>query len=343
MPEELKAADAPDSQRAVLRLLTAKWISQAVSVCAELGIADILKNGPQSPTEIATVAGASEHAVFRLCRTLASLGLLSSEGQRFALTESGQYLRSDVPGSLRGLARFFGHDATWRPWGKLAYSVRTGKPAFDHVFGVPTFEHLSRDVEAAAIFNEAMTSVSTIDAKAVVDAYDFSSIRTLVDVGGGYGLLLATALTANPNMRGVLFELPHAIDGAATLLKREGVANRCELRSGDFFQSVPEGGDAYALKRVIHDWDDDRALQILRNCHRVMRASGRLLVIDCVIRPGDEPDSAKLLDLEMLVLTSGGRERSEPEFHELFAKAGFLLTQVVPTAVAMSVIEGVKL
>ncbi len=343
MTETPKAGGASGGRRALFELIAGKWISQAVSVGAELGVADILKDGPRSAAEIATIAGASEDAVFRLLRALASVGLLSSEsGQRFALTVSGHYLRSDVPGSLRGWARFVGHAVTWRPWGELAFSVRTGKPAFDHVFGAPIFEYLAADAAAAAILNEAMTSTSSIDANAVVQAYNFSRIRTLVDVGGGHGLMLATVLKANPDMRGVLFELPHAIHGAAALLKREGVADRCELVDGDFFRSVPEGGDAYMLKLVVHDWDDDRALQILRNCHRVMRPKTRVILVDYVLRPGDQPDFGKFVDLEMLVLNAGGRERAEPEFRDLLTKAGFELTQIVPTATPKSVIEGVR-
>ncbi len=339
-----KESGAPGGRRALFELIAGKWISQAVSVGAELGIADILRDGPRSAADIATIVGASEDAVFRLLRALASVGLVSSEpGQRFALTVSGHYLRGDVPGSLRGWARFVGHAVTWRPWGELAYSVRTGQPAFDHVFGAPIFEYLATDADAAAILNEAMTSTSSIDANAIVQAYDFSRIRTLVDVGGGHGLMLATALKANPHMRGILFELPHAIDGAAALLKREGVAHRCELVGGDFFRSVPEGGDAYMLKLVVHDWDDDRALHILRNCHQVMRPQNRLILVDYVLRPGDAPDFGKFVDLEMLVLTAGGRERTESEFRGLLAKAGFELTQIIPTATPKCVIEGERL
>jgi predicted O-methyltransferase YrrM len=342
MKEIPKARGAPDDRRALLDLIAGKWISQSVSVGAELGIADILKDGPRSTDEIATIAGTSPDAMFRLLRALASVGLLSSKGRRFELTESGQYLRGDVPGSLRGWARFVGHPVTWRPWGELAHSVRTGKPAFDHVFGAPIFDYLARDPDTAAILNEAMTSVSTVDAAAVVQAYDFSPVHRLVDVGGGHGLMLATVLKAHPNMRGVLLELPHAIEGASALMKREGVAQRCELVSGDFFRSVPEGGDAYLLKLVIHDWDDDRALQILRNCQRVMRPKSTLLLVDFVLRPGDERDFGKFADLEMLVLNAGGRERTEPEFRDLLAKAGLHLTQIVPTVTPKSVIEAVR-
>lgn len=342
MNEMPKAAGASQDRRALLDLISGKWLSQAVSACAELGIADILKDGPHAADEIATIAGASPDAMFRLLRALASVGLLSSEGRRFALTASGNYLRSDVPGSLRGWARFVGHPMTWRPWGDLAHSVRTGTPAFEHVFGVPIFDYLARDPDAAAILNDAMTSVSTADAAAVVQAYDFSPVHTLVDVGGGHGLMLATVLKAHPHMRGVLFELAHAIEGASALLEREGVAPRCEVVSGDFFRSVPEGGDAYLLKLVLHDWDDERALQILCNCQRVMRPNDTLLLVDFVLRAGDERDLGKFADLEMLVLNSGGRERTELEFRDLLGKAGFRLTQIVPTVTPKSVIEAVR-
>jgi O-methyltransferase domain/Dimerisation domain len=335
--------DDTAARRALHERIAGKWISQAIAVGAELGIPDILKDGPCSVAEIANAAGASEDAVRRLLRALASVSILSSEPDgRFALTASGSYLRSDVPGSLRGWARFVGHAVTWRPWGELAYSVRTGKPAFDHVFGSPIFDYFSRHPDAAAVGNQAMTSTSAIDADAVVQAYDFSGIRTLVDVGGGQGLLLAAILKANPHMRGILFELPHVIGGAAAVLKREGVTDRCELVSGDFFHSVPAGGDAYLLKLVIHDWDDDRAVQILRNCHQVMRPRTPLLLVDHVLRPGDEPDFGKFVDLEMLVLTTGGRERFEQEFRDLFEKAGFKLTQITRTASPKSVIEGIR-
>jgi hypothetical protein len=343
-PRKSEPPGSPGARRALFELIAGKWISQAISVGAELGIADVLKEGPRSAAEIAKIVGVSEDAVFRLLRGLASVGLLSSEpGRRFALTASGNYLRSDVPGSLRGWARFLGHAITWRPWGELAYSVRTGKPAFNYVFGTPIFDYLAEHADAAEIFNDAMTSTSSIDANAVAQAYDFSGVRTLVDVGGGNGLLLATLLKANPHMRGILFELPHAIDGATAVLRREGVADRCDLLSGDFFRSVPEGGDAYMLKVVIHDWDDDRAVQILRNCHHVMPSQARLILVEYVLRPGDEPDFGKFVDLEMLVLNAGGRERTEPEFRDLFAKAGFELTQIVRTATPKSVIEGVRL
>ncbi len=345
MPEPVGVGrnDQDVSPRIILDLLHGKWRAQAISVAAELGIADILKDGPRSTEEIANTANVSKDAVYRLLRALASLGLFCSlEGRRFALTPLGAYLRSDVPGSLRGFARFGGHDFTWRPWGQLAYSVRTGQPAFDHVFGMRSFDYLATHPDVAAIVNDAMTAVTTTESTSIVKAYDFSGIGTLVDVGGGHGLLLASILKTDPGMRGILFELPHAVGGATDLFRREGLADRCTAIGGDFLDAVPEGGDAYILKKVIHDWDDGRASRILRNCHRAMAIRAKLLVVERVIRPGDEPDPPKFTDLEMLVLNYG-RERTETEFRELYEAAGFRLTRVVPTTSPLSIIEGVRI
>lgn len=331
------------SPRILLELIAGTWRSQAVCVAAELGIADILKDGPRSSHEIAHAVNASEDAVYRLLRALASLGLFSSQAQRrFTLTPSGAYLRSDVPGSLRGYARFVAHDFTRRPWGSLAYSIRTGMPAADHVFGMGAFDYVAKHPDVAAVVNDAMTAMTSTESPAVVAAYDFPGIETLVDVGGGHGLLLASILRATPGMRGILFELPHAVDGATNLLRREGVADRCTVMSGDFFEKIPEGGDAYIMKRVIHDWDNERALRILQNCQRAMRPGTKVLVVERVVLPGDDPDMSKLLDLQMLVLTGGGRERTQAEFQELYDAAGFDLTRIVATRSPARVIEGVR-
>ena len=335
--------DREPSQRMLIELIAGTWRSQAVCAAAELGIADILKDGPRSTQEIAGAVNASEDAVYRLLRALSSLGLFSSLSERrFALTPLGAYLRSDAAGSLRGYARFVGHDFTRRPWGDLVYSVRTGLPAADHVFGMGAFDYVARHPDVAAVVNDAMTAMTTTESPAVVEAYDFSGITTLVDVGGGHGLLLAAILKANPGMRGILFELPHAVDGAHSLLRCEGVAERCAVMSGDFFEKVPGGGDAYIMKRVIHDWDDDRARRILRNCQRVMRTGTRLLVVERVVLPGDGPDLGKLLDLQMLVLTGGGRERTQAEFRELYDAGGFDLKRIVATKSSAQVIEGIR-
>jgi hypothetical protein len=329
---------------ALLELIRGKWVCQAIYVAAELGIADILKDGPRSAAEIASAAGASEDAVFRLLRALASVGLFSTLPDRcFALTPFGNYLRSDVPGSARAFARFAGHDFTWRPWGALTYSVRTGNPGFDHVFGMSAFQYLEKHSDVAGVFNDAMTSISFLEAQAIAAAYDFSGVDTLVEIGGGNGLLLATIVKANRDLHGVLLELPHAIERAPALFQREGVADRCRAMAGDFFESVPAGGDAYLIKKVIHDWDNERSHRILTKCREVMKPGNKLLIIERMLAAGDEPDPTKFFDLEMLILTAGGRERSEAEFRELFAGAGFELTRIVRTSSAMSIIEGVTL
>jgi len=324
-------------------LIAGKWTSRAISVAAELGVADILKDGPRSAREIAEAVGASEDAVCRLLRALASVGLFSTVApRRFALTPVGEYLRRDVPGSLRGWARFMGHDLTWRPWGQLAYSVRTGKAAFDHVFDTALYPYLSGNVEGAAVFNEAMTAVSTMDAAAVLKTYDFSGISTVVDVGGGQGLLLATLLKASPKMRGILFDLPHVVSGASELLQREGVAERCAFVAGDFFQSIPGGGDAYIMKLILTNFDDDRSATLLGNCSRIMQPGAKLLVIDRVISAGDDADIGKFADLEMLVLTPGGRERTEAEFRRLYEQAGLELARIIPTRSLKCIVEGIR-
>jgi ubiquinone/menaquinone biosynthesis C-methylase UbiE len=326
-----------------MNLTAGKWVSQAIAVAAELGLADVLKDGARTAADVARAAKASEDAVYRLLRALGSVGLVAETGnRRFRLTALGRLLRTDSAQTLGGYARFTGHASTWSPWGELRHSVRTGEPAFDHVFAMPIFQYLAKTPESAAVFDAAMTSISTWESKAVVDAYDFPGINTLVDVAGGHGLMIATILKANRRMRGILFDLPHVTAGATELLQSGGVAHRCQIVSGDMFASVPDGGDAYVMKHIIHDWDDERATQILRNCHRALRPGGKALIVDAVIPPGNGAHLGKLLDLEMLVLTPRGRERTQAEFRELLKQSGFKLRRVVPTATHLSVVEGVR-
>lgn len=326
----------------LLDMIVGKWLSQAICAAAELGIADLLKDGPRSSAELAAETGASEDGVYRLLRALSAVGLFTeSQGRRFALAELGTPLRSDAPGSVRGFARFVGHEINGRPWNEILHSVKTGQPAFDLVFGAPIFEYLAARPEAAATMNEAMASLSLTEARAVVSAYDFSGINRLVDVGGGHGLLLTEALKANPLMRAVLFEMPHALDGARVLLEKAGVKDRCDVAGGDFFTALPGGGDAYVMKRVIHDWDDEHAIRILRNCRHAMRPGAKVLVVEVIVGSPHASHFATLLDLEMLVVTQGGRERTEEEFRVLYEAAGFRLVRVLPTGVPVSIVEGV--
>ena len=307
----------------LLDIIVGKWLAQAVCVAAELGVADVLKDGPRSSTEIATATGVSEDGLYRLLRSLAAIGLFTeSEGRRFAVTERGRLLQSDVPGSLRGFARFVGHEINGRPWEHLLFSVKTGKPSFDEVFGSGMFDYVATRPEAAAIMNAAMTSLSRAEVGAVASAYDFRGIGTLVDVGGGHALLLAELLKEHQSLRGVLFELPHALDGARQHLETRGVRDRCDLVGGDFFASVPAGGDMYVMKRVIHDWDDEHATRILQTIRAATRPDSRLLVIDSVVPPGNEPGGGKWLDILMLALARG-KERDERQWRELLAAGGF--------------------
>ena len=344
MPKQRHAGAKKISGAMTFMNLTAgKWVSQAIAVAAELGIADLLKKGTKTAAQIARSASASEDGVYRLLRALGSVGLFAETGNRtFRLTRLGKLLCADSPQALGAYARFVGHESTWRPWGELGHSVRTGEPAFDRVFAMPIFEYFGKMPEAAAVFDAAMTSISTWESKAVVSSYDFPGIGTLVDVAGGHGLMIKTILKANRKMRGILFDLPHVTAGAARLLRSGGVANRCEIISGDFFTSVPEGADAYIMKHIIHDWDDQRAIQILRNCRSAMRRGGKVLIVDPVIPSGNVAHFGKLLDLEMLTLTPRGRERTQAEFRDLLQRSGFKFRRVIPTETHLSLIEGVR-
>ena len=327
----------------LFQMVIGKWISQALGAIVEIGVPDQLAKGPRQCSFLAGEAGVSEDGLYRLLRALAGLGLFSeSANRRFKLTSMGQFLRSDHPETLAGYARFVAHDITWRPWGQLGYSVKTGMPAFDHVFNTSIFEHLSQNPDVAAVFDAAMTSISATEAHATSDAYDFKGVKTLLDVAGGHGLLLATILRRHKTMHGILFDLPHVAAGAAATFTRAGIAGRVRIESGDFFKELPPGADAIIMKHILHDWDDDSATRILQACHRALGLRGKLLIVDPVVPPGNAPHYGKLLDLEMLVLTPRGRERTKTEFTSLLRGAGFRLSRIVATHSPLSIVEAVK-
>jgi hypothetical protein len=339
MTEGMQADDLP-APLALQRMMTGYWVSKALNVAAELGVADLLRDGPRISDELAAACGAHPPTLYRLLRALASVGVFAEgEGRRFALTPLAELLRSDVPGSMRALARMYGSEQ-YRAWGDLLDGVRTGEPAFDRVFGASFFDYLAGSPGSGAIFNEAMTGWTAQVADAVVAAYEFAGTRTVLDVGGGHGLLLATILQVYPAMHGVLFERPDVIVGGLPLLEAAGVADRCGVVGGDFFASVPDGGDVYILAQILHDWDDERCRVILGNCRRAMGPDGKLLVVEQVLPPANEAAFAKWLDLHMLVLLAG-RERTEAEYRVLLAAAGFALTKVIPTRSGASIVEGV--
>jgi hypothetical protein len=321
------------------------YVSRALHLAAKLGIADLLAAGPRDAGDLARATETHAASLRRVLRLLASVGVLAEEeGGSFALTPLGELLRSDVPGSARALVLLFAGIGMHDSWKELEYCVRTGQPAFrKRSPDGDAFSHF--DPEQAEVFDAAMATFAPQTASAIAAAYDFSRFGTLVDVGGGNGALLIGILGVHRALRGIVFDRPDAVERARKKIAEAGLESRCQAVAGDFFQSVPGGGDAYLLKHVIHDWDDERAVAILRRCHRAMGARARLLVAEGVYPPridrSLESRGAAANDVNMLVVT-GGRQRSEAEFRSLYDAAGFELVRIVPTASpAASLIEGV--
>ena len=331
----------------ILQLVQGYRAAQLVYMAAKLGLADLLGDGAKSAAVLAAATGTDAPTLRRLLRALASIGVVAEDdGGDFRMTPAGGCLRGDVPGSLRPAVLFLMSQDKQRAWAALEHSVATGATAFDHVFGMPVFDFYAAHPEAeiSREHDGAMAGLTSLTTDAILGAYDFASLGTIVDVGGGNGAFLAAILRANPSVRGVLFDLPHVVAGAPEVLAGAGVAERCAVVAGSFFDDpVPEGGDAYLLKRIIHDWDDDRSRAILAACRRAMRPGARLLLVDEVLPRRAEPGPATaafLLDMEMLVATPGGRERTEEGFRALLRAAGFSLSRVVPAARTLSVVEG---
>ena len=340
------AQDSTPSPDALLQMITGYASAQIVHVAAQLGLADLLGAGPRTIEDLAAATGAHAPSLARLVRALAALGIVAeADAGRVELTPLGVPLRSDVPGSVRDAVLFLVGDWFWRAWGGLLHSVRTGEPAFDRVFGMSNFEYWEHDPEAGAIHDAFFRSMARTSDAPIVATYDFSRFGTVVDVGGSTGALLAAILEAHPGVRGMLFDLPHVVSGAGPVLVQARVAGRCEVVGGSFFESVPTGGDAYILKYVIHDWDDERSLAILRRCREAMAPGAVLLLVEQVVperlEAGMEARRVTRLDLQMLVLTPGGRERTAGELRSLLQAAGFELRAVNPTASSFSILEAV--
>ena len=320
------------------QMLLGNRVQQAIYVAAKLGIADLLKDGPKGSEELAQAIGAHAGSLYRLLRVLASFGIFAEDEQgRFELTPLASLLQKGTRNSKRAFALWSG-GVSYQLFGALEYSVLTGKPAFDHLFGMEFFEYLAQNPEVGTLFDEFM-SRQTAPVGTMVASYDFSGVNTVVDVGGGRGELLAAILSAHPTIRGVLVDHPRVIQGAKRVLEAAGVADRCSTVRGDIFESVPCGGDAYILKSVVHGLNDDDAARLLRNCHQAMNDGAKLLLVEFVMPPGNDPFPGKLMDLLMLVGSHGGCERSEAEFRMLFAAAGLRLKNIVTTKYAYSVIE----
>ena len=311
----------------------------AILVAANLGLADLLKDGPLSIADLAEATGTHARSLYRMLRALASRGIFSEDADgRFSLTALADPLRSDAPDSIHNWALFVGSEAELQSWAHLSYSVRTGKPAFEHIFGKGWFDYLDEQPEMARIFNNLMSGGSTSDAAAIVEAHDFSVYRKIVDIGGGHGALLAHILEQNPQSSGVLFDAPSVIVGATGAIDTQVNQGRAERVAGNFFEAVPNGGDAYVLKYIIHDWNDERAIMILKNCRQAMAENGRVLLVEMVIPAGNAPSPGKFLDLEML-LYFYSRERTEAEYRDLLQQAELELITITPTASPFSILE----
>jgi ubiquinone/menaquinone biosynthesis C-methylase UbiE len=333
--QSLQAIQPP---AALLHMLGGYMVAQAIYVAARLGVADHLADGAKTIQELAETVDAHAGALYRLMRALASIGLFTEpEPQRFALTPIGAGLQTKAPGSLRALALHIG-DVNWEVWNHMFHSVKTGETAFRHVHGMEYFEYLQKHPQKGRTFDEAMTGLVSQSIAAIIDAYDFTPFSKVVDIGGGQGALMTAILRANPQTTGVIFDQPSVIERAKRHIEDTGFSNRCECIGGDFFVSVPAGADAYIMASIIHDWDDEHSVSILKSCHRVMSGSEKLLLMEMVIPPNDVPFFGKLLDLEMLV-SLGGLERTAAEYRDLLAASGFQIARIVETRGLLGIIE----
>jgi len=333
----------PQPSEQLMQLATGYMVSAALYSVTKLRIPDLLKHGPKTARELAGACAANEDALYRVLRALASVGVVTECSPRtFALTPVGDCLRSDRDDSARDMVLWLCDKFHYQTYPEMLHSLKTGETVVEKVFGESCFGYFETDKEVGDVFNAAMTTFSKMLTPAVLEAYDFSWLngKTLVDIGGGHGYLLTAILKKYPEIHGVIFDLEHVVNGAPSKIEAAGVSARCRAACGDFFAEVSPG-DAYIMKHIIHDWSDEKALCILRNCHRAGRGKTKVILVEAVITPGNEPHFAKWLDLEMLLLP-GGRERTEVEFVKLFEQAGFRLTRVVNTNSPVCLLEAEK-
>lgn len=334
-------AQSSDPVQQLLQTGIAYIASSALWIIAELNIADMLGDGPQPVSKLAALAGVNEDALYRCLRALTMAGIFAEpELGRFALLPPGERLRTDRPDSQRDSISWLADPFHFKVFENLLYSVKTGEPSIEAVTGKPLFEYLSTDPVESTRFNAAMSGISSFIMPAILEAYDFSPFKTIVDVAGGHGFVICEILRKHPRVKGVLFDLEHVVGGAVHRICELALEGRCRAVAGDFFKSVPEGGDAYLMKCIIHDWDDEKSATILRNCRTAMQGNrqAKVILLEQVVPGPGQPHFSKLLDLVMLTFP-GGRERTAEEFKGLFAKAGFRLTRIVPTESPLSVIE----
>lgn len=333
------AATGPVPHVQLIQMGTAYWVSKILFATAKLGLADQLTAEPKSAAEIAGSLGVHAPSLHRLMRTLASLGILSEQSNsRFSLTPLGQALKTGAPGSARSTLLSFCSPWFSRGFDNIMHSLTTGKSGFEHAHGKPVFDYIGEFPEEAALLSEAMNGFHGEEPPQVAAAYDFSPFKTIIDIGGATGNMLSAILARHAEPRGILFDMPHVVKDAPEFLKSRNMTDRIKIESGNFFQSVPVGGDAYLLSHIIHDWSEEQCLAILGNVRKAMKPDGRLLIVEMVLPEGDAPHPGKILDIVMLVMP-GGQERTQAEYATLMAKAGFKLTRIVPTKSAVSVVE----
>ena len=333
-------AEAPSTDQTLIQLLTGAWATQAVATAARLGIPDLLASGARTANEVASEAGADAAAAYRLLRALASLGVVERRADgRFANTAVGDRLRADVPGTFQDAFIAETDSVHWRSWEKVADAVRTGRPQPKEVFGLAAFDYYTQNLSEGEQFGKSMRNISRFAAGAVLEAYDFSGVRTIMDVGGGNGSLALAILDKHPEMQGKVLDLPYIEPQAKLGIQAAGEAHRCRFESGDFFQAVPKGADLHVLKFILHDWTDEECVQILKSCREALPPGGKVLIVEMLVPEEIRPDFVMLMDLNMLVMT-GGRERTAKEFEKVLNAAGFAMTRVIPTASPFALVEG---
>jgi len=332
------SAEEQEAALKLLKLLGGKWVAAAISAAAQLGIAEALENGPMADTELATRIGCDQDALSRLLGALAAEGLLETDEMgRFRTTVLGAQLRQRALGPL---ARYVGAPFSWSPWLRLKEAVQTGEAAFEIEHGQKLFDYLADHPAESEIYNAGVDAFTRHDARALATAFDFSGFETVADIGGGMGTLLIELLRGWPHLRGVLFDKEHVVCAAESRLREAGVLSRCSSLAGDFFVEVPAGVDLYIVRHIVHNWGDAEAALILRNCATALRPGGKVLVVEGIVLPGHRKDTTRLLDLEMMVLSGTGRERSKPEFRRLFSEAGLRLASTIPLASTARLIVG---
>lgn len=339
-----KQAHTIPPQAILLDYLCGMMRTQAIHHAARLRIAELVEDGPKSVSTLAEATKTHAPSLARLLRSLASIGIFTEvEPEYFARTPLSSLLQPGVPGSMYQVALLHGDQWQWHVWEGFAYTLQTGQPTFSQLFGVEMFEYFTQySPESAQVFNDAMTGFSEqVNMPIATANYDFSSLDTLVDIGGGMGTQLMTLLKVHPGIRkGILFDRPPVIAQAQAAVAASGLGERCELVGGNFFEGIPEGADAYFMKQIIKDWSDAQSIQLLSNCRKAMKRGGRVLVAEVVLLPGRETSIQKFIDLQLMIL-SPGQERTEAQYRQLFEAAGFMLTSIVPTASPYSILEGI--